>query len=333
MLTIAIPTFDRPELLRKTVALVLPQLRPGVKLVIRDNASSLPAEEVLRSLLAEHLAVDVRIERNRFNLGGNPNILRCLELCESEWVWILGDDDLPATNAVETILSDIESAPADLVFINYRCQLYNRREERELRGLDDFVERVDSISSALFLSASILRAPAAQKHLRLAYTYAYSNMPHLIAVMYALREGGIARLSMKEIADWQRPPPQQRWSVLNAALAFPTMLDLPFSSEIRKRLAEKLEADVNPELFGLFRQLLALAHAERDPEMARWLWKQVRERRYGAQGWTRSRLTAHALTVLLAHPELSHRLVEIAARVLLGERAGDNQLQDRYARI
>ena len=48
VLTIAIPTFDRNEQLARTVSALLPQLRPGVSLVIRDNASPVPVAATTR---------------------------------------------------------------------------------------------------------------------------------------------------------------------------------------------------------------------------------------------------------------------------------------------
>lgn len=42
ILTIAIPTYNRPDKIQKQVRLLLPQLTPEVKLTIRDNNSLRP---------------------------------------------------------------------------------------------------------------------------------------------------------------------------------------------------------------------------------------------------------------------------------------------------
>lgn len=330
LLTIAIPTFDRNEVLAQTVAALLPQLGSDVRLVIRDNASPRPVAQTLAGLVA---GADVEIVRNPWNIGGNANILRCLETCETEWLWILGDDDLPDVDAVARVLADIREGDPALVAVNYRCELFDRRQALELRGGDDFLARMDSLSNLLFLSASVLRAPALQRHLRLAYAYAYSNMPHVLALLLALGTEGRVKLSTQHIVTWGEADAGSSWSVVNASLAFPTVLDLPLPQRQREQLARKVEADVHPELLGLARQLLALACVDGDDAMARWTWKQMRQRRFGGGPLSARRLLAWLLGVLFVAPRLTRPVVEAVARALLGQRATRNALQDRTQRI
>jgi glycosyltransferase involved in cell wall biosynthesis len=332
-LTIAIPTYDRNAILERGVRVLVPQLRPQVRLVIRDNASQTAVSQTLGPLLEDDASRHVQVIRNRENIGGNANILRCLEECETEWIWILGDDDEPAPDAVDRILADVENAAPRLLCVNYRCELYDRRAAIDLVGRDDFIERVDSISNLLYLSAGVFRTAPLLRQIRMAYAYAYSNMPHLIALILALGEDGRVRLSMDRIASWNPGDFRQAWSVVNAALAFPTLLDLPFSRKHRRVLARKLESDVHPELLGLARQLLQAAVRDGDTADARWTWKQIRSRRYAGMGWSAHRALAWALAALFVAPYLTHPVVEFAARRLLGERARENVVQDRVARI
>ncbi len=309
---------------------LLSQLTPEVSLVIRDNASPRPVHETLASLVAD---ADVQIERNPRNIGANANILRCLETCQTEWLWLLGDDDLPDTDAVARVLAELRAAPPDLVCINYRSELFDRRRDVELCGAEPFLAGVDSLSNVLFLSASVVRAPALQGHLRIAYTYAYSSMPHVVALLLALGSAGRVRLSTKHIATRREADASRSWSVVNAALAFPTVLDLPLPQSQRLLLARKIEADVHPELLGLARQLLAVASAQNDAAEARWVWRQMRQRRFSGLGLSARSLLALTLGALLWAPGLTRPVVEAVARAVLGARAGRNTLQDRTARI
>lgn len=331
LLTIAIPTFDRNEVLAQTVATLLPQMRPGVKLVIRDNASPRPVSQTLAAMVSGR--ADVEVISNPWNVGGNANMLRCLEHCDSEWLWVLGDDDLPDADAVTRILSDVAAAPEALTAFNYRSELYDRREALELCGAEDFLDRMDSLSNVLFLSASVVRAPRLQPHLRLAYAYAYSNMPHVVALLLALGEQGRVRLSTAHIASWVEAPAGSAWSVINAALAFPTVLDLPLPHRQRLLLARQVEADVQPELLGLARQLLARARADDEAPAARWLWRQMRARRFRGLPFSARSVLAWALGALFIAPRITQPMVEWAARLLLGPRAARNALQDRTQRI
>jgi hypothetical protein len=333
LVTVVIPTFNRNEMLLRSVKLLLPQLRQEVQLAVRDNASPVPASETLRPALLSVPAGQMVVSRNPTNIGGNANVLRCIEECETEWIWILGDDDTPEPDAIDRILSEIRLADDRLVYVNYRSELFDRTKPVELHTAADLFERTDSISNALFLSASIFRTPAIKKHLRLAHAYSYSNMPHLIAVYLALAEGGIARLSTEKIASWQVPEFRDAWSVVNGALAFPTLLDLPLGTKDRIALGRRLEEDIHPELLGLARQVLMVARADGDTRNARWIWHQIRTRRYGGLPYTGRKLLAWSLGWLFLAPRLSHPIVELFARIILKDMARRNVVQDRIARI
>jgi acetyltransferase-like isoleucine patch superfamily enzyme len=98
-LTIAIPTYNRVHLLRQTVELLLPQLREGVELLVCDNASPDGTAEYLKTL-----GPRIRHHRHSENIGSDPNFLSCVTESKGKYVWILCDDDLPCSNAVENIL-------------------------------------------------------------------------------------------------------------------------------------------------------------------------------------------------------------------------------------
>lgn len=329
LLTISIPTFDRNEILLQTVTALLPQLGPDVTLVIRDNASPQPVALTLSALASE---ADIQITRNPWNIGGSANVLRCLETCETEWLWILGDDDVPDADAVSRVLADVRDADASLIGVNYRSELFDRRRDLELCGTEAFLTQMDSLSNILFLSASILRAPALQRHMRLAYNYSYSGMPHVLALLLALGAEGRFKLSTQHLVTWREADAGSSWPVVTASLAFPTVLDLPLPQHQRRLLARKVEADVHPELLGLARQLLAQSCADGDAAAARWTWRQMRLRRFAGGPMSVRRLLAWLLGYLFVVPMLSRPVVEAVARVVLGKRATRNALQDRTQR-
>ncbi|RZK28376.1 MAG: glycosyltransferase family 2 protein, partial [Hymenobacter sp.] len=107
MLTIAIPTYNRNERLARSLEILVPQLSAGVKLVIIDNCSSVPIKDTVEP----YLLSNVKVVRNTYNIGMAANILRCFENCDTEWLWVLGDDDPPHKNAVEIIIQEIKAHP------------------------------------------------------------------------------------------------------------------------------------------------------------------------------------------------------------------------------
>lgn len=93
LVTIAIPTFKRPQLLAEAVASALAQRFDGtVEILIVDND---PDSMGAAALLDRVGGVGkFRYFVNNENLGMFGNWNRCISLARSEWVTILNDDDL-----------------------------------------------------------------------------------------------------------------------------------------------------------------------------------------------------------------------------------------------
>lgn len=122
-LTIAIPTYNRPEQIQKQVRRILPQLSDDIVLNIYDNHSQKPVTE----LFSEEEKKYFNIIRNSVNIGADANIARCFEFCETEWLWTLSDDDLVTLDAVAIIRHLIEENK-DTVFINVDPIRYTLKE-------------------------------------------------------------------------------------------------------------------------------------------------------------------------------------------------------------
>jgi len=121
-LTIAIPTYRRPELVAETAASVLSQTDLNeVELVIVDDAPDSDCAERLLKALPALRAVRFRYYRNSANAGLFGNWNRCLALARGEWFSILNDDDLLDRKFVATIREAIDlDASADAVVCSLR---------------------------------------------------------------------------------------------------------------------------------------------------------------------------------------------------------------------
>jgi glycosyltransferase involved in cell wall biosynthesis len=114
LLTICIPTFNRPEEIKKQVYLLLPQLDERVHLVVYDNCSDTP----LNSYFTENELSKFTLIRNKVNVGADANIARCFENCETKWLWTLSDDDFVRQDAVKFIMEHLNNK-SDTVFLNF----------------------------------------------------------------------------------------------------------------------------------------------------------------------------------------------------------------------
>ena len=225
LLTIAIPTYNRPVQLRHTLEVILPQIlgQNRVRLLVLDNHSEVPATQILNDLGVE-LNEHVSVIRHPFNIGGNANIMRCFELCETEWVWVLSDDDEPRANAVQTILDDATDAH---VFAFYTYPeialpipiLHGRMTGKTVKELFEAVNYY--ITPMTMLSACIYRMGALRKRLSKGYGCMSSGIPHLAMVFSELEAGGTWLLSEKTICNYQPPTREHAWMCYVVFLGLP----------------------------------------------------------------------------------------------------------------
>lgn len=117
LLTIAIPTYNRAPNLELLLSGLAPQLKtlPQVELIVSDNASPDSTEELMRRLLDEGLSC--RYIRNSTNIGSDLNFLQCYREAAGKYVWIFGDDDYLFPGAVARVVSLLEQAEYDLVYL------------------------------------------------------------------------------------------------------------------------------------------------------------------------------------------------------------------------
>jgi glycosyltransferase involved in cell wall biosynthesis len=204
-LTIAIPTFDRNETLHRTLPALLPQLTEDCRLLIIDNHSATPVEETIAGLLAEVPRDHYSIVRNRFNVGANANIMRCFELCETEWLWVLGDDDVVRPDAVETIIKETSAFPECAFFMFSVEGFYVISQPHLYHGLDEFVHerllKLSDLESLGFMSTTVSRTVQVQPFLRFGYQFSYTNLAHVALQLLALREGGTCRYVDRPVLD------------------------------------------------------------------------------------------------------------------------------------
>ncbi|HEX8618741.1 MAG TPA: glycosyltransferase family 2 protein [Thermoanaerobaculia bacterium] len=304
-LTIAIPTYDRNDVLLRSLEPLLPQLTRDCTLLIVDNKSPRPVRDTVEPLLARHPHVDWKIVRNVANLGLVGNILRCFELCRTEWLWVLSDDDTVRPDAIRIINEEIDKQ-SDAVVFHFSSQLYARDKTIVTRGTADFVERLDEFWHTLFVSTSVYHAPAVVPYLRLGLNHANSLASHFVLVLAALKENGVCCLSERQIVDWNEPAKNQEWSRIVLGLGVMTVLDMDMPSAVRRPLARKM-LDSIPHIRVFVLQLLLLSVRTGDTESSLYLYDQMCSRLYYYERRPAHRMARWVYRMMLRFPRLSYR--------------------------
>jgi glycosyltransferase involved in cell wall biosynthesis len=112
LVTIAIPTFRRPETLVEAVASALSQsFGEPFEIVVADNNPASRDAERLLDALPQLANANFRYLVNRENVGmyGNHNV--CLLAARGEWVTILHDDDLLDPDFLSTMFAELKARP------------------------------------------------------------------------------------------------------------------------------------------------------------------------------------------------------------------------------
>jgi glycosyltransferase involved in cell wall biosynthesis len=113
-LSIAIPTFERKDLLLALLLSLKKQLRHDVEVIVSDNGSSDGTLNMLKELEIPQLKV-IGFEKNR---GIDANIVNVIQHASGEYIFLFSDDDVFKEGLLEQILSLLDSS-YDVIVLNH----------------------------------------------------------------------------------------------------------------------------------------------------------------------------------------------------------------------
>jgi glycosyltransferase involved in cell wall biosynthesis len=225
ILTIGIPTYNRPDQLLETVLRLLPDLSREVSLLIVDNASDIPVSKVLAPIVRLDSSA-IRIVRNKWNIGGPANVLRVIELCETDYLWILSDDDKLSPNCVKTVL-DAVCEHREYDFFRFFSRETAKISEGEISTVVDLLHAVNSFGQLVWLSNCVFRVEGIRAHLRWAYQYLSSNAPQLVLQLMILRSSKRGYIARNGIVSYVKSAPDLAYDLVRVYAQFPLLLRLP----------------------------------------------------------------------------------------------------------
>jgi glycosyltransferase involved in cell wall biosynthesis len=105
--TVAIPVFNRKDMVQRAVASALAQPVSSLDVLVVDNCSTDGTWDALQRLSDPRL----RLVRNSHNVGLFGNFNRCLDLATGTYLRFLCSDDTLAAGCLQREISEMESAP------------------------------------------------------------------------------------------------------------------------------------------------------------------------------------------------------------------------------
>jgi len=158
ILTIAIPTWNRANILRQALGYLLPQIDPyknDVEIIISDNASDDNTEDVVKQIQIQYPELLIIYNRNETNIQFYGNFMKCRDLAEGEYLWLLSDDDYVLNGVIPELLFELKKN-WDCAVIYFKRNTKLSTFQRHKYSKDEIIKRetykIGLISTVVFLN-------------------------------------------------------------------------------------------------------------------------------------------------------------------------------------
>lgn len=180
-LTIGIPTYNRSNYLKECLDHICYQLTSEVQVVVRDNCScNYDFNSFITPYKEKYGIISIR---NRVNVGGDGNVLKLFEECDTEWLWVIGDDDYLLPNAIDTVLQTIKKN-SDVLYIDFNAHI-----DRKTNGLQEFCDVMIprfAFGKSFFTSELVFRIDQSTEDLYWHYRYLSTRNPQILRIIQHL---------------------------------------------------------------------------------------------------------------------------------------------------
>lgn len=113
---IGIPTYDRGNLLKELLDSLIEQVSEfNIPIFISDNNSSDDTEQIVKKFNLRYN--NITYNKNNTNLGVYGNILQVIKMMNTEYIWLIGDDDKLKDGSLREVMRLI-SEKHDFIVLN-----------------------------------------------------------------------------------------------------------------------------------------------------------------------------------------------------------------------
>ncbi|WP_044292842.1 glycosyltransferase family 2 protein [Robinsoniella peoriensis] len=243
-ITIMIPTYNRKESLTKLLKCLKNQTCQEFQVVISDNCSSYNVKDVIREYI-NFFGDRVILQIRNVNVGSTVNINGVFTLPKTKWGWLLGDDDYPLENAVETIYSYLDNSIAALHFSLYDLGNYIQ-DYKDIHDLNHFIhlywemsngsnEIVNLQGDLIFMSNKVYNLDIMRDYLFQQNTYGYTRVPQIVSILFMLNNKDayfrIVNTNLVTVSDTSN----QSWKMTNIALGMSTFSHIKFDIDLMEK--------------------------------------------------------------------------------------------------
>ncbi len=186
-------TYNRAQELNKTLAAFAGLKDRNLILHVLDNCSTDETAKIVATW--QQGWPGLRYHRNLYNIGGNANILRALELAQSEYSWVIGDDDVWHLEHVDELITALNMHTADIIRLGWLVAPESAGRDAQAMAL---VEKESFFFASLsMISATVVRREMMTRHLNWAYQNICYAYPQLVPCIRAFQDQPVLVHSVK----------------------------------------------------------------------------------------------------------------------------------------
>ena len=173
-LAIAIPTYDRAEIIRDNLPSIISEIKEySIPIYISDNSTNDDTKNVINELKKQYEFLFYY--KNSIDLGHDKNSFYVAQLPESDYVWLLGDALSLVKGAIKNVLLTIESHKPEIISVNS----VNRDLDHNSGLYGDCNSVLDELGWHLTLTGVTIYSRATLSSINKVKTKDFKNFPQL----------------------------------------------------------------------------------------------------------------------------------------------------------
>ncbi len=235
LLTIYIPSYNRADSLLKQLDTINNfNDKDKIKVIVNDNCST---DTKGYKKVQEYCFDNGFIyNKNNINIGGDANIFNgFLNSFDSEYIWILSDDDLLKKDAIEKIVTILEKNDLDILFLTHSN--IDKLDIKRWNQKDFFENNIKTSDGAGLISYVIYKSNFIKNSIPVGFQYIYTHFAHLAVLIDSFRDKSvnIGRVESSQffIPDTNLPPPEGLSGYDHSFFGFVLLGEL-FEKDIKK---------------------------------------------------------------------------------------------------
>jgi glycosyltransferase involved in cell wall biosynthesis len=187
-------TYNRAQELEKTLAAFSELKDRNLILHVLDNCSTDQTPAVVAAWQKKWPGL--RYHRNAYNIGGNANILRALELTQSDYSWVIGDDDVWHMAHIDEVITALHMQKASVIRLGWLVA--PEFAGKKILATTLFQQEMFFFASLSMISATIVRRDMMTRHLNWAYQNICYAYPQLVPFIRELSDHPMQVYSVKQ---------------------------------------------------------------------------------------------------------------------------------------